>query len=58
MAPYLELIIRNGLVVKVDGSVPRYKTTAKGEEALRCYRELEGLIPDLKAMTDEEAALL
>jgi hypothetical protein len=26
--------------------VTRYKTTAKGEEALRCMRELERLMPE------------
>ena len=47
VVPYLELITRNGLAVKVDGTTLRYKTTAKGEEALRCLRELEELMPEL-----------
>ncbi len=25
--PYLELVIRNGLVMRIDGAVSRYKTT-------------------------------
>jgi hypothetical protein len=45
VVPYLELITRNGLAERVEGGVPRYKTTAKGEEALRCMRELERLMP-------------
>jgi hypothetical protein len=28
--PYLELITRNGLAERIEGGVPRYKTTAKG----------------------------
>jgi hypothetical protein len=43
--PYLELITRNGLAERIEGGVTRYKTTAKGEEALRCMRELERLMP-------------
>jgi hypothetical protein len=45
VVPYLELITRNGLAERVEDGVPRYKTTAKGEAALRCMRELERLMP-------------
>jgi hypothetical protein len=38
VVPYLELITRNGLAERIEGGVTRYKTTAKGEEALRCMR--------------------
>jgi len=31
VVPYLELIIRNGLAVMVEGGVLRYKTTARGK---------------------------
>ncbi len=44
--PYLELITRNELAVGMKGEVLKYKTTAKGEEALRCMRELERLMPE------------
>lgn len=44
VVPYIELLIGNGLAIKVNGSVPKYKTTAKGEEALRCMRRLERLM--------------
>jgi len=44
--PYLELVTRNGLAIGVEGEVFRYKTTAKGEEALRCMRRLERLMPE------------
>jgi hypothetical protein len=30
VVPYLELITRNGLAERIEGGVPRYKTTAKG----------------------------
>jgi predicted transcriptional regulator len=43
--PYLELITRNGLAERTEGGVTRYKTTAKGEKALKCMRELERLMP-------------
>jgi hypothetical protein len=45
VVPYLELITRNGLAERIEGGVMRYKTTAKGEKALRCMRELERLMP-------------
>jgi predicted transcriptional regulator len=45
VGPYIELLTKNGLAVRVDGTPTRYKTTAKGEEALRCFRELEELDP-------------
>lgn len=44
VVPYRELITRNRLAVSVEGDVQRYKTTAKGMEALRCLRELEEMM--------------
>jgi hypothetical protein len=41
VVPYLEMITRNGLADVVEGTMVRYRTTAKGEAALRCMRELE-----------------
>jgi predicted transcriptional regulator len=52
--PYLELLTRNGLAVKIEGNVLRYKITAKGETALMHFREIEILIPDLKSIPEEE----
>lgn len=52
----MELVIRNGLAVRIDGDVPRYKTTLNGLEALRHFRELEVLIPKLRAISEEEEA--
>lgn len=46
MVQYLDLVTKNGLPVSVEGAVPRYKTTAKVMEALRCLRELEEMIPE------------
>jgi predicted transcriptional regulator len=43
--PYLELVIRNGLTERIEGGVTRYKTTAKGEEALWHFGEPEEMTP-------------
>lgn len=53
--PYLELITRNGLAERIEGGVMRYRTTAKGEEALRCMKELERLMPE-RGETEEGLA--
>lgn len=58
MVPYLELITRNDLAVLVEGGVTRYRTTAKGEEALRCYRRLEKRMPERGMLQGEEGILL
>ncbi len=42
VVPYLELLVRNGLAERTEGEVLRYKTTAKGEEALMPERGAEG----------------
>jgi predicted transcriptional regulator len=54
--PYLELLTRNGLTEVIEGNVPKYKTTAKGNTALMHFREIESLIPDLKDITVQESA--
>lgn len=54
VVPYLELIIRNDLAVKVEGSITKYKATTKGMEALEHFRELEELIPELGAFSEKE----
>ena len=41
VVPYLKMVTRNGLAEVAEGTIVRYRTTAKGEEALRCMRELE-----------------
>lgn len=53
----MELLIRNGLVKRVEGDVPMYKTMPKGVDALWHFRELEALIPELKAMSEDESVL-
>ncbi len=57
MVPYIELLIRNGLAVLVEGGVTRYRTTAKGTEALRCYRELEKMMPERGILQEGEGTL-
>jgi hypothetical protein len=32
---YLELLVRNGLAERIEGGVPRYKTTGKRIKVLR-----------------------
>ncbi len=58
VVPYLELITRNSLAVRVEGDVPRYKTTAKGEEALRHLRELEELMKERGELEAEDEGVL
>jgi len=48
VVPYLEMVTRSGLAEVVEGTMVRYETTAKGEEALRCMRELETCINELR----------
>lgn len=43
----MDLLIKNGLVEKDECRMARYKTTPKGEAALRCFRELEEMIPEM-----------
>ncbi len=57
MVPYIELITRNGLAVVVEGAVTRYKTTEKGESALRCMRELEELMGERGDLSDDAGIL-
>ena len=45
--PYLDLLIKNGLAERVDGEMPRYRTTSKGFEALHYFQEIEKLIPEM-----------
>ena len=52
----MDLLIKNGLMEKAGGEVARYKTTPKGEAALRCFRELEEMIPEIGGLGEETAA--
>jgi len=52
--PYLDLLIKNELADKVEGETTRYRTTLKGEQALRHFQEIEKLMPE--GMVQEEAA--
>jgi predicted transcriptional regulator len=40
---YLELLIKNGLLEVASGKSPIYKTTQKGEEALKILKVLEAI---------------
>lgn len=54
VVPYIDLITANDLVVKAEGTSPRYKITARGIKALGCFQELEVLIPDLRVLAEKE----
>jgi predicted transcriptional regulator len=42
----MDLLLRNDLVERVEGDIPRYKTTLKGAKALRHFHEIEKLMPE------------
>jgi predicted transcriptional regulator len=44
VVPYLELLIKNGLVKRAEGKIVRYSITTRGEEALGHLCELEKMI--------------
>ncbi|MHB8117604.1 MAG: winged helix-turn-helix domain-containing protein [Methanothrix sp.] len=54
--PYLELLIKNGLVARVDGKVARYQTTPRGTDALWHFRELAELIAEFRGEAEEMPA--
>jgi predicted transcriptional regulator len=41
--PHLDLLIEKALIEVVQGKFVLYKTTAKGEKALECLREVEAV---------------
>jgi predicted transcriptional regulator len=47
VVPYLDLLIKNGLVEIIGGETTRYRTTSKGTKALRYFLEIEKLIPEM-----------
>jgi predicted transcriptional regulator len=49
VVPYLELLIRNGLAERMEGKILKYKTTAKGMQALQHFQEIERLMPEMEA---------
>jgi len=56
VVPYIDLIIKNGLADRLEGKHPRWRTTAREEEALRHMQELERLMPDMAVVEEEIAA--
>ena len=44
--PYLDLLARGGLLEAVTGRFTIYKTTPKGEMALKALRAIEEIIPE------------
>jgi predicted transcriptional regulator len=49
VVPYLDLLVRNGLVERVEGKILRYKTTGRGMQALGHFQEIEKLMPEMQA---------
>ena len=47
MVPYIDLLIKNGLAERIEGEHPRWRTTARGEEALRHMQALQELMPEM-----------
>lgn len=45
IVPYIDLLIENELIEKVDGFPTEYYTTSKGLKTIKCLNELEELIP-------------
>jgi predicted transcriptional regulator len=56
VVPYLDLLIKNGLVERIEGKYPRYRTTCKGFEALSHFQEIEKLIPEMMMQEIESDA--
>jgi len=54
--PYLDLLINSGLAEKVEGEMPRYRTTSKGFEALHYFQEIEKQIPEMMMPAIESEA--
>ena len=56
VAPYLDLLIRNGLVETVEDGALRYRTTPKGAKVLQHFQEIETLIPEMEVEVEEGLA--
>jgi len=56
VVPYLELLIKNDLVTRIDSKVVRYQTTPKGADALWHLQELEELIAEFQDAAEEMPA--
>lgn len=41
---YLDLLINNGLLEIIEGKITIYKTTVKGEKALKSLRAIDALV--------------
>lgn len=47
VVPYIDLLLKNGLVERLEGEHPRWRTTARGEEALRHMQALQEMMPEM-----------
>ena len=48
VVPYLDMLVRNGLVEREEGRILRYRTTGRGMQALRHFQEIEKLMPEMQ----------
>ena len=56
MVPYLDLLVKNSLVAKLDCAIVRYQITPKGTDALWHFSELEELIAEFRGAAEEMTA--
>ena len=56
VVPYLDLLIKNRLVAKIDGAIVRYQITPKGTNALWHFGESEELIAEFRGAVEEMKA--
>jgi predicted transcriptional regulator len=50
--PYLELLVKNGMIEIKEGQIKIYKTTAKGKELLKSFKVIQN---SLKTRRDSRA---
>jgi len=54
VVPYLDLLVRTGLAERLEGGHPRWRTTARGREALSHMQALEGLMGEEEAVAESD----
>jgi len=54
VVPYLDLLVRTGLAEQLEGGHPRWRTTARGREALSHMQALEGLMGEEEAVAESD----
>ncbi len=52
--PYIELMLKNGLIEPTPESNKVYKTTQKGTKLLQEFRSIQDMLPDLYDIQEKE----